>query len=366
MAKPKHNYKKPTRYVKKRTNKIKVTTALRSRREVIAFLIFIAIFAIIGTTVYLFSSAAPGTIGFLNGQTSAAGRWCMHDDNTSPTQPDRMDVAKCDGLATQAWFFTGFTIRDTAMSGTRCLQPESGRTDINTIIVAARCNGSKIQEWRRDGKSHRFVNQAAPKFCLALPHNDVNYRLGLRPCSARYADQNWTTTSTASIYQNPMRNAKWFTRWRIDQGVDYHGSGHIMFLGKAVIVQEVPPVSAGWDGGWFIVYKLREGDDAGKYVYVAEDCTPVHTVSKKVYGPNDTVCKMFPGRTGVETGWAERPPDRDFAMAHSTYSHEGLATNYGKNFSSLMDTLGAPNATGDISRSSGSSSAPLPSAWPKW
>lgn len=373
MAKLKNSRKKSAGPVNKR--RTKVTIVRRTRSKPLYVFAFVAIFAVIGTVLYLFSFAAPAAQGLLNGQNATAGKWCLHDDNTSATSPDPVDVAQCDGLATQAWFFTGFTIRDTAMSSSRCLQPAGGNTTVNATIVAAPCTGSPVQEWRRDGNSTRFINQGASagskaNLCLALPAGNVKFRLGLRPCSAQYTDQNWTVTATVSVYQNPMRDAS-FVRWRIDQGVDYHGKGRIHFFGRAVIVQEVPPASAGWDGGWFTVYRLLDGDDAGKYVYVAEDCTPVHKVSNTVYDTSDTVCEMFKGDDGIETGWAAPPPDHDFALAHQTYDHnghirEGLATNYGQNFSELMATLGAPNATGDISRSSRVGKAPLPANWPKW
>src|SRR5690348_2271021 len=81
-----------------------------------------------------------------------------------------------------------------------------------------------------------------------------------------------TATAGASGYVNPLASAS-VRAERIDQGVDYAGSGTIGALGPGVVTQVVPSGS-GWEGGGFVEYKLTAGPYAGHYVFAAEGLTP--------------------------------------------------------------------------------------------
>src|SRR5581483_10325967 len=68
-------------------------------------------------------------------------------------------------------------------------------------------------------------------------------------------------------YVNPLASARVRPK-RIDQGVDYVGSGTLGAIGSGVITQVVLS-GTGWPGA-FIEYQLRSGPEAGCYVYYAE------------------------------------------------------------------------------------------------
>jgi hypothetical protein len=76
----------------------------------------------------------------------------------------------------------------------------------------------------------------------------------------------------AAVYLNPLRGVGGLIPERIDEGVDFFGSGPVYALGDAVITSATG--NSGWPGGGWITYQLTDGPDAGLMVYVAEDVTP--------------------------------------------------------------------------------------------
>ena len=70
---------------------------------------------------------------------------------------------------------------------------------------------------------------------------------------------------------NPLAGAH-VTPERIDQGVDYAGSGPLGAIGDGKITY-VGTSGTGWPGA-FVEYQLTDGPDAGRYVYYAEGISP--------------------------------------------------------------------------------------------
>lgn len=171
-----------------------------------------------------------------------------------------------------------------------------------------------------------------------------------------------STTSGAGSCQNPVRDIKGLRPERIDQGVDYNGSGSVYAMCPGTVVAVDGP---GWPGNEFITIHVAGSNSPadGKYIYFAEDCTPQVKVGQTVT-TTTVICNMYDGPDGVETGWAAGPSSGDVALAHSEYAHDGLATSYGQNFSAFLKSVGAP--PGVLSLSSGVSNKPLPSGWPTW
>lgn len=181
------------------------------------------------------------------------------------------------------------------------------------------------------------------------------------------------TFSGVQGYNNPLRDINKANRnrpgprpERIDEGVDYGGSGPVYAVGPGVLTLSTR--SSGWPDNNFIMYKLTAGPAAGKYIYFAEDCIPQLTVSKDPSHPtlvdsNTIICDMYNGQYTIETGWGRSPGDLDLAAAHNVYV-EGHATAYGINFSQFMVALGAP--AGDISQSKMPVNGTLPAGWPSW
>src|SRR5215472_17138111 len=105
-------------------------------------------------------------------------------------------------------------------------------------------------------------------------------------------------TTRNAPYHNPFRAVRGLTRGRIDQGVDYYGSGPVYALGPGTVLRSVA-TGSGWPGGGFLAYRLDAGPDKGQIVYVAENFTPSVSVGDHVTW-TDVVGDMH---GGIETGW---------------------------------------------------------------
>jgi murein DD-endopeptidase MepM/ murein hydrolase activator NlpD len=146
-------------------------------------------------------------------------------------------------------------------------------------------------------------------------------------------------------YVNPMVGAT-LKPERIDQGVDYAGSGTLVAIGAATIIH-VDTSNSGWPGA-FIEFKLLGGADAGCYVYYAEGVTPVEglSVGETVAAgqPIATIIPQWP--TGIEVGWGSGRGTKAYAKVAGQWSTEddqdNIATSAGKAFSALIAALGGP------------------------
>ena len=85
-------------------------------------------------------------------------------------------------------------------------------------------------------------------------------------------------------YVNPFAHAQ-VTPSRIDQGVDYGGTGPIDALGPGRVVL-VSTTDSGWgNGDGWVSYQLTGGAYAGDYVYVAEGITPTRSARARSSSP---------------------------------------------------------------------------------
>ena len=147
-------------------------------------------------------------------------------------------------------------------------------------------------------------------------------------------------------YVNPMARAAYVPS-RIDQGVDFVGSGPILAIGPARIVETG---GSGWPGGPYMAYQLTGGADAGRYVYLAENIKPTVKVGQRV-AAGQTIANMFNGGTGIEMGWAApggRSPLSQTAAAGGISGGNLPAdsvTAVGADFERLLVDLGATRAT---------------------
>jgi len=164
-----------------------------------------------------------------------------------------------------------------------------------------------------------------------------------------------TGNTSQAPYDNPLRHVRGLASARIDQGVDYSGSGPVFALGPGV-VERAEGTGSGWPGGGFIAYRLTAGPDKGQRVYVAEDIRPSVQQGDRV----NSQTKIGDMNGGIETGWAAPPPNLGQALAYikgqSCYSGGDPGchpTPLGENFNRLMVTLGAPSGTGPGASSHG-------------
>jgi hypothetical protein len=137
---------------------------------------------------------------------------------------------------------------------------------------------------------------------------------------------------------------------RIDQGVDYAGSGTLGALGPGVVTQVVQSGS-GWEGGGYVEYKLTAGPYAGRYVYYAEGVTPTVQVGQTL-SPGQPVATIIPGSShGIEIGFGSGVGQSSYANQYGGGYSEGVATAAGVAFSNLVASLGGPagvNESGQV------------------
>jgi hypothetical protein len=146
-------------------------------------------------------------------------------------------------------------------------------------------------------------------------------------------------------YVNPLAGAT-VKPERIDQGVDYAGSGTLVAIGSARIIH-LATTNTGWPGA-FLEYQLLSGADAGCYVFYAEGVAPAAglTVGDTVAAgqPIATIIPKWP--TGIEIGWASGLGTKAYAKVAGQWSttddEDNIATPAGKNFSALIAALGGP------------------------
>jgi hypothetical protein len=142
-------------------------------------------------------------------------------------------------------------------------------------------------------------------------------------------------------YVNPLAGAS-VTPERIDQGVDYSGSGTLGAIGNGKVTY-VGTSGTGWPGA-FIEFRLSDGADAGRYVYYAESISPapgLH-VGQTVRG-GQAIASIH---GGIEIGWGSGVGTQPAAQADGQWSGGSDSGNYaspdGKSFSALVAQLGGP------------------------
>jgi hypothetical protein len=123
-----------------------------------------------------------------------------------------------------------------------------------------------------------------------------------------------TTVALASPYTNPLRGLGALTALRIDQGVDYAGSGPVYALGPGTILDTA---SAGWPDGTYIAERLSTGPAAGQVVYVSENITPTVQVGQQV-NANTVIGMAHDASPYIETGWGD-PSGVPQALAAGQY-----------------------------------------------
>ena len=170
--------------------------------------------------------------------------------------------------------------------------------------------------------------------------------------------------AVASYYLNPLRDVSGLVPERIDQGVDFAGSGPVFAVGDAVITNASGD-NGGWPGGGWITYQLTDGPVAGLMVYVAEDITPAVRVGQHV-SPSTVVGDMFDGSDGIETGWAQPnglSAESQLPVAGGIGGYGPFPTMVGLNFEELLQSVGVPAAPNRTQPGYGLLPANYPTNW---
>jgi hypothetical protein len=148
-----------------------------------------------------------------------------------------------------------------------------------------------------------------------------------------------------SGYVNPLRDAK-ATPERIDQGVDYAGTGKLVAIGSGRITY-IGTAGTGWPGA-FIEYRLQSGPDAGCFVYYAEGVQPPKwlRVGQAIHR-GQGIAYIIPGwSSGLEIGWGAGRSTRTYADRFGRWTPsddaDDVASRAGRSFSALVADLGGP------------------------
>ena len=144
---------------------------------------------------------------------------------------------------------------------------------------------------------------------------------------------------------NPLADAK-VTPERIDQGVDYGGSGPLRALGDGKITY-VGTSGTGWPGA-FVEYQLTDGSQAGRYVYYAEGINPAPGLHVgQTIQAGQPIAQIVAGdSSGIEIGWGAGIGTESYAMQHGQWhggdDADSVPSPAGKDFSALIAELGGP------------------------
>jgi hypothetical protein len=172
-----------------------------------------------------------------------------------------------------------------------------------------------------------------------------------------------TVHYTVMQYTNPLRAVQNLQGERIDQGVDYAGSGPILALGSGRVINATNN-DPGWPGDGWLLYQLSQGRFAGKYVYVAENIT-VGVKAGQTVSAGQQIATLHDAYPNMETGWASDIRDTTLANADGHLcpcgDAGGWSTIEGRNFNYLLRVVGA--RSGILQQSVPKEHMPL--GWPK-
>jgi murein DD-endopeptidase MepM/ murein hydrolase activator NlpD len=150
-------------------------------------------------------------------------------------------------------------------------------------------------------------------------------------CRAHYVDWQLTLPAAATSYVNPFALSTNLVTGRIDQGVDFTGSGAIVAIGNAKVLQVGAP---GWPEEGGVLYQLLDGPLKGETIFVFEgvDATvqPGQTVKA-----GEQIATFRPGGS-IEIGFADAAGT---PLSHGEY-FEGKVTQGGLEMMSLLQALG--------------------------
>lgn len=150
-----------------------------------------------------------------------------------------------------------------------------------------------------------------------------------------------TLVPTALLYANPLKDAN-VTAKRIDQGVDYAGTGHYSAIAAGVVTTVWTP-APGWPGN-MIQYKItQKGALEDVFVYYAEGIKTDRTAGD-TFKAGDWLCSLIPTwPTATEIGFASSPgDDATWAKVFGGGYNEGDLTRAGIAMSNLIHRLGGP------------------------
>jgi hypothetical protein len=119
---------------------------------------------------------------------------------------------------------------------------------------------------------------------------------------------------------------------RVDQGVDFGGTGAIFAIGNARILATG---AAGWPGGGGVLYMLLDGARKGQVIFVYEGIK-VLVRKHDIVKAGQIIGEFIPfSSTGIEIGFAD---SSGVPLSHAEYT-EGKETVHGKEMKAFLENL---------------------------
>lgn len=130
---------------------------------------------------------------------------------------------------------------------------------------------------------------------------------------------------------------------RIDQGVDYAGTGYLVSPTHAIVTEVATGGNTGWPGNFVEFQITTPGQLNGAYIYFAEGVTPnVHR--GEVLAPGQKVATLIPGwHTGIECGFGGGEGTITWYGRHEGRYDGRSCTRAGLAFDVLVRRLGGPS-----------------------
>ncbi len=150
-------------------------------------------------------------------------------------------------------------------------------------------------------------------------------------CKAKYIDWSIALPAAASNYVNPFMLSTNLVTGRIDQGVDFTGTGAIVAIGDAKVLQVGAP---GWPEGGGVLYQLTDGPLSGQVIFVYEGVDATVKAGQTVKA-GEQIATFRPGGS-IEIGLADAA---GVPLSHQSY-YEGKVTESGIEMFSLLQSLG--------------------------
>ncbi len=225
---------------------------------------------------------------------------CGHSDLTTSgnvsehSTGDAVDIAEIDGV------------------------PVAGHQGPGTLVDALIKTVLRLQGTMRPHQVISLENLAGPT-SFALPDHSDHVHIGYYPA---YAVE----------YVSPFLNA---TTGRIDQGVDFTGTGPIAAVGDAEILATGAP---GWPEGGGVLYRLLSGSRAGQVIYVFEGVQATVRPGQHV-SAGEQIANFVPGGS-IEMGFADASGT---PLSHGEYT-EGVETVWGRRMAVFLSGIGGPSA----------------------
>jgi murein DD-endopeptidase MepM/ murein hydrolase activator NlpD len=150
-------------------------------------------------------------------------------------------------------------------------------------------------------------------------------------CRTHYVDWAVALPAAAGSYVNPFTLSTNVVTGRIDQGVDFTGSGPIVAIGDAVVLQTGAP---GWPEEGGVLYQLLDGPLKGQAIFVYEGVDATVEPGQRIRA-GEQIATFRPGGS-IEIGLAD---NFGVPLSHGEY-YEGKVTEGGLQMFSLLQSLG--------------------------